>query len=178
MNSPDMDPDQTIFLTRPHGLARFLSLEEEASDLWEPKEMEAMWQHQLAAPLDLDLDTLGGGTLRDLKDPAELDFLHGKTFGELFADAQPPLGLLKLVKEFAKQMLKDSADAQVKQLASVLYYVSYAAAWIRWQTPIGTMNEAELASGLSWAAERAWLDAGTRQLISAARDTFDKKKAR
>ena len=56
MNSPESD--QTIFMTRSAGLARIFSLDDADRDLWGPEEMEAMWQHQLSAPIDVDLDSV------------------------------------------------------------------------------------------------------------------------
>jgi hypothetical protein len=158
--------DQTLFMTRPEGLARIL--DDEATDLWTPDEMKAMWQHQLAAPVDVDLAEVTSVRATILRSSAGLGSFGGKTFGQLFADTAAPIELLELTKEFAKETLKVSEEKQLKEIASALYYASYAAGLLRYGKLIGSMKAEELKPGFKWAQKRSWLDDSTKALIADA----------
>ena len=56
------DTEQTMFFSRPEGLARILSLDDETAGVWDPAEMKAMWLHQLSAPLETDLGGMTSAT--------------------------------------------------------------------------------------------------------------------
>jgi len=159
------DTEQTMFFSRPEGLARILSLDDENTPLWNPAEMQAMWSHQMSALLETDL-----GELAAVKSGQEspLPSFAGKTFRELFSHPEPPLALLKLTKEFAKRTLKDSDDKQLKEIASALYYATYAAALTRCSKSLGSLAGHNLVAGFSWALERPWLDEPTTTLIQSA----------
>src|SRR6185503_15005188 len=53
-----MESEQTIFMKKPEGLTRILSIDEDVKELWQAREIEAMWRHQLAAPLGIDLEAV------------------------------------------------------------------------------------------------------------------------
>ena len=173
MNSPESD--QTIFMTRSAGLARIFSLDDADTDLWGPEEMEAMWQHQLSAPIDVDLDSLVSVSATQLRKSPALESFRGKSFAELLAHPNPPIEALKLTKEFAKQTLKDSDESQLKEVASALYYASYAAGLARCGQLIGSMSHAELLPGFNWALKQPWLDPATKELVSEARALVSQK---
>lgn len=164
--TPD-DSEQTIFMTKPEGLARILDVD--ATDLWSPEEMQAMWHHQLSAPIDIDLAAVTSVRATILRNSPQFASFQGKTFGDLFAHLEPPIELLELAKEFAKQTLKDSEETQLKEVASALYYASYAAGVVHYQKIIGSMKEDELRPGFNWALKQNWLDDQTKKVILAAR---------
>src|SRR5881397_1257906 len=111
------DTSQTIFMTSPQGLAGLLAFDAPDAALWTPEEMKAMWQHQLAAPIDVDLGTVKSPLAAELKNSGRIRPFLKKSFRDLLDDTQPPVELLKLTKEFAKQTLKHSEDAQLKEVA-------------------------------------------------------------
>src|SRR5437016_3160097 len=158
------EAEQTIFMSRPENLARILALDEEAGDLWAPEELREIWEHQMRAPIEVDLEGLnapGAGALQ--KSPA-MQTYKGRTFRQLFTAQEPPLELLKLTKEFAKQTLKNSGETQLKEVASALYYASYAAGLVRLGKRIGSLEDRELRPGFAWGLNRSWLDEGTKKL--------------
>ena len=65
---------------------------------------------------------------------AALKSFAGKTFKDLLSHAEPPVALLELAKEFAKQTLKDSDDKQLKEIASALYYATAGVS--RWRLEV------------------------------------------
>lgn len=155
------ESDQTIFISRPEGLKRMLSLEESATDLWNPGEMATMWLHQLGAEIETDLGQLeaNGAAKHHIKEFA------GKSFRQLLQHEHPPVELLRLTKEFAKQTLKDCQEKHLKELASALYYAAYAAGLTRCSTRIGSTRNPDLESGFQWAINRPWIDSLTKALL-------------
>jgi len=86
----------------------------------------------------------------------------------LFARPDAPIELLELTKEFAKQTLKDSEEMQLKEVASGLYYVTYAASIVFHRKIIGSMKEDELRAGFNWGLKQTWLDKESKKLIEQA----------
>ena len=79
------------------------------------------------------------------------------------------MALLQLTKDFAKQILKESEDPQLKEIAAALYYVSYAAGMTRCGKRLGAMSGHELRGGFEWALARVWIDDRSKTLITEAR---------
>jgi hypothetical protein len=163
------DSADTIFMSRPAGLARILAQDRAETALWEPEEMRAIWQHQLRAPLEADFSTMHKADSNALKNAPEAAAFDKKNFGELLHHSNPPLALLKLTKDFAKQTLKEAEDPQLKETAAALYYVSYAAGMVRRSKRLGGMSAHELRGGFDWALARGWLDEKSKELITEAR---------
>ena len=164
----DQNSENTLFVTRPEGLARIL--DDDSTDLWSPDEMKAMWRHQLSAPMDVDLAGVTSVRATTLRQSPHLAGFKGRTFTDLFSMPEAPVELLELTKEFAKDTLKQAEEKQLKEIASALYYAAYAAGLLRHQKLIGSMKQDELKPGFSWAIKLSWLDEETRQLIGKARD--------
>jgi len=156
------ESDETIFISRPEGLRRMLSLEEAGADIWNPNEMEAMWLHQLGAEVETDLAAIEGASAAS----GSMHEFAGKSFRQLLQHEHPPVELLRLTKEFAKQTLKDTQERHLKQLASALYYATYAAGLTRCGTRIGSTKNPDLESGFQWALNQPWLDTGTKSLLN------------
>ena len=177
MNPDNMNsssPAEDIFMTGPEGLARILTLDETGTDLWGAEEMQAIWLHQLSAPLDIDLSLVGSGRAKELGKSGETKPFLAKSFSELLEHPHPPLRLLNLIEDFAKQAARDSDDAQLRQVATALYYASYAARLTRCENRTGALNEAELKAGFAWALSRLWLDEQTKELIQNASASLQK----
>jgi len=155
-------------MKKPEGLTRILSIDEDVKELWQAREIEAMWRHQLAAPLGIDLEAVISVSGTELRKSPHFETFRQKTFAELFHHPQPPLEVLKLAKEFAKQTLRDCEEGQLRELASAVYYASYAGALIHHGQCIGSMSENELRPGFNWALRQDWIDEQTKKLISTA----------
>ena len=168
----DSNSTETIFMSGPAGLARILAQDQSEAALWEPEEMRAIWRHQLRAPIEADLSTVQSSNSSALRSAAEAVAFHDKSFSELLLHSSPPLALLKLTKDFAKQTLKEAEDPQLKEIAAALYYASYAAGMTRCGKRVGGMREHELRDGFDWALARVWLDEQTKALIAEARGSL------
>jgi hypothetical protein len=167
MNSSE---DQTIFFSRPERLARILTVDDTAANLWTPEEMQAMWRHQYSAPIDVDLDSVVSVQATQLRKCPSIAEFRSKTFAEVLTHVSPPIELLKLIKEFAKQTLQNAEERQLKSIASALYYASYAAGLMRHRQQIGSMSFDELRPGFDWMLDQPWMDPQTRKLVSEARE--------
>jgi|ERR1051325_121781 hypothetical protein len=168
MKTPDST--ETMFFNRPEGLARMLALDDTASDLWSPGEMQGIWRHQLSAPIGLDLGLeTGSGAGSDAAGPKGF---AAKTFAQVLAEPHPSLALLKMVKGFAKETSSSSEDAQLKSVGVALYYAAYAAGLVRCQQRLGSAKDAELQRGFDWALSLDWLDESSRKLVGEAAESL------
>jgi len=163
------DSSQTIFMSDPAGLAKILDENQETKALWQSGEMKSMWQHQLRAPLEADLNNVPSANLSALRRDSETSPFLEKSFEHLLHHAKPPLLLLKATKDFAKQLFKEAEDAQLKEIAAIIYYASYANGLIRYNQRLGGMHRRELTGGFEWALNRGWLDETTKKIIFEAK---------
>ena len=127
-----------------------------------------MWEHQMQAPIETDLDIGQPPDGSRGRNSAEAAGFVGKSFRDLLENSNPPLALLMLTKDFAKRTFKEAEDSQLKEIAAALYYASYAAGLTRRGQRLGGMDTLELRGGFDWALGRTWLDEKTKALISKA----------
>jgi hypothetical protein len=166
MNSTNSSP--TTFLRRPEALASILALNAPETKLWQPEEMQDIWRHQLSAPIEGDLCTLPASLVAGFRTAPEHAPFLGNGFGNLLRDPHPPLQLLELTKDFAKQIIHESSDPQFVEVAKALYYASYAAGMARAGQRIGGLGDLELRRGFRWVLAQPWIDQPTKDLVSIA----------
>ena len=158
--------DQDIFNSRPLGLARMMAVDGGDSRLWQPEELEAMLEHQLAAPLESDISYLGREAT------SRLDLLRSgatppiTTFHDLFHHRAPPVELLELTKEFAKACRTRSDRLLPGEIAALVYLLSIVVARTRCGRRITKLQDDALRPSLDWALQQSWLDPSTRALLS------------
>ncbi len=147
-------------------LATLLDLSPDNVDrLWRDEELGAILKHQMSAPLQVDLINLERGLAVKVRNLAESQGLTLKSFGDLLAHPNPPVELLKVTKDFAKACRLSPHGPLPRDIASVLYFASIAAAMVRCRRRITGLSDADLADGLRWTLARPWLDAPTHALI-------------
>jgi hypothetical protein len=135
------------------------------SGLWQPEELEAMLQHQLSAPLEIDISFLGREAT------CRLDVLRSaavppiETFHELFHHRAPPVELLELTKEFAKACRTRSDRLLPSEIAAIVYVLSIVVARTRCGQRISKLEDDALRHSLEWALEQPWVDPSTRALL-------------
>ena len=147
-------------------LATLLDLDPDGADrLWSDEELGAVLRHPMTLPLQVDLVNLERGLAVKVRNLAESQGLTLKSFGNLLAHPHPPVELLKVTKDFAKACRLSPRGALPKEIATVLYFASIAAAMVRCRRRITGLSDAGLADGLRWILARPWLDAPTRTLL-------------
>ena len=165
------------------GLSRIMDLDEYQEPVWSSEDLAAMLRHQLSLPL---LDGVGKLSPQDTARHRCRKLEAGMTLGELFADPAPPLRLLSLVKQFAKegrkgvrnrlperpegccaQTVPDPFSASLPgDLCLVLYYSAIVAARLRCGQRISELSHAALCRGLKWAVEQEWVGEPLGALLS------------
>jgi hypothetical protein len=164
----DFDSSAAVFKSRAKKLASLLATGEERTKLWRSDELAAIFRHQMAAPVLVDLGTFDPQTATRIRIQSEAQGLLLKSFGDLFHHATPPIELLDLIKDFAKANLEHPESGLPVEIATTLYYTSIATALVRLDVRISQLPAADLQRGLRWAMEQAWLDAPTKELLGHA----------
>ena len=158
------DIRKNILKAEPKRLAAFLEIDPGSGSLWRLDELPAIFKHQLAAPVRLDL---ADGTVGD-RAASTSGFPEIRTFDELFHYPKPPIELLKSVKEFAKANRDHPASVLPGGIATLLYFASVIVARWRCGEVITTLNDQELRAGIEWAIAQPWVDERTRSLLCKA----------
>ena len=146
-------------------LSRLLGLQEADEQGWSENELADILRHQLRAPLLFDLGKLAPAT----QDAVWRGAGAGKieSFGDLLHHPSPPLELLSLVKEFGKSAALPQSVLP-REIGTLLYYLSIAAALLKHRRWITRMDTAALYAGLQWGIDQPWADSRSRQLLSEA----------
>ena len=167
-HATEFDSLGAVQQSRAYKLAALLATGEERARLWRPDELAAIFRHQISAPMLVDLGGFDPRNAARLKLVSEAQGLLLKSFADLFQHPAPPVELLELVKDFAKANLDQPESGLPAEIASALYYTSIAAAFVRRDTRISKLPDADLRRGLSWTQGQAWLDDPTRELLARA----------
>ena len=152
--------------TDPHQLASLMGGDDDeiGERIWNPDELAAILRHQMTTSLQVDLAGVGGAAGR-LKAEAEAGGLVLKSFGDLLEHPQPPLGLLKMMKDFAKACRISPASALPREISSIIYFASIMAAMTRRSRRITKLTDSDLRQAVRWALAQPWLDDITRKVF-------------
>jgi hypothetical protein len=164
----DFASSQAVWKSRANKLSSLLATGEDRAQLWRPEELAAVFRHQLASPVVVDLGMFDERTAARLRTVSEAQGLLLKSFADLFQHPVPVRELLELVKDFARANLDQPGSALPKEIATTLYYTSIAAALVRLDVRITQLPDADLHRGLDWVRQQPWLDEPTRVLLTAA----------
>jgi hypothetical protein len=170
----EFDPVSSVHKSRPKALAALLAAREERARLWHPDELAAVFRHQMTAPVAVDLGALDAARAAQLKILSDAQGLLLKSFGDLFRHPTPPVELLQMTKEFAKLNLDHPESVLPREIATVLYYTSIAAALARLDARISLLPDADLRRGMSWVKHQTWVDGETRALMEHAMEKLDR----
>ena len=167
------DFSDDIRSTSPSALAKMMTVHEQPKRTWRPEDLGAILKHQLATPVQVDLESLDPTVAPKVRTLSEARGLVLKSFGDLLLHPNPPVELLTLTKDFAKANRNNEESALPPEVATVLYFASIAAARLRCNERISRMDDAQLQDGLEWAGQQPWLDADTRTLIKECLDVLN-----
>jgi hypothetical protein len=164
----EFDSSAALFKGRAQELAALMASGDERGPLWRADELAAMFQHQMSAPMLMDLGSFDSRTASQLKTLSGAQGLLLSSFADLLNHRAPPIQLLQLVKDFAKANMDHPESGLPREIASVLYYASIASALIHLDARISQLPNADLQRGLGWMLEQSWLDEKTRGLLAEA----------
>jgi hypothetical protein len=131
---------------------------------WSAADLSSMLRHQLAAPLQADLPILGPDVLPILQRIAVASPGAWQIFGDVLSGDHPPIDLLKMIKDYARQTGKD--QTLPIEIATAMYYASILAARTRCGEKITSLSDAALRDGAKWMIDAEWIDSALRQQIS------------
>jgi hypothetical protein len=144
--------------TDPHQLASLIGGDEDIGErIWNSDDLAAILRHQMTTSLQVDLAGVGSAAGR-LREEAAAGGLLLKSFGDLLQHPHPPLGLLKMMKDFAKACRISPASVLPREISSVVYFASIMAAMTRRSRRITKLTDSDLRKALRWALMQPWLD--------------------
>lgn len=157
-NGPSFDP---------HRLANLIEVKPEPGALWGAEELGAILKHQLATAVLPDLSDIGpkSKNLSPLK-PRTANL----TFSQTLTTSNPPIELLKLIKEFSKVHWNSTKSGIPKEVAMVLYYAAIATAMNHGHTSITKLSRESLNGGFAWVLNQDWIDDAIKVPIRKARN--------
>ena len=158
----------TIFDTAPGDAAKLLSEALDGDKTWSDDELASVLRHQLSATLRSDLFESLPEEAVAVDSIAEHKSLIEGSYRELLSHTDPPVALLRVVKDFAKMCRSRNKGLIPRDIATVLYYAAIAAARVQLGERITSIPDESLKEGLDWALARPWLDGHLRALFSAA----------
>ncbi len=153
-------------------LAQFMDLGD-SDGLWSPGELAAIFRHQLASSVEFPFVVLGDPSTKPVQDICSAADPEIKTFGDLFDHPQPPMELLRMTKDYAKQCRARGESPIPAEVATMLYVLSIVVARTSREQRITDLNDQSLCRLAAWAAEQPWIDEPIRRLLIAAQQVFD-----
>jgi len=151
--------------TDPASLASLLQV----GRVWDSQELAVILSHQLDSPVGFDLEGLPAERQTpQLRTLAAANGLLLKSLADLLLHSRPPLDLLVLAKEFAKNCRTHPHSPLPADVAQVLYLASIAAALAKCRQRISQLSDAALREGFRWALGQPWVDPRLRDLLMAA----------
>lgn len=171
------DSTEAVFNGRANKLAALLAAGEEGLRLWQPEEFAAIFRHQMAAPIMVDLGAFRVSSAERLQPDDAQRGLFSQSFADLFQHPSPPLELLTLIKDFAKANRDQPGSALPPEIAAALYYASIAAALVRLDRRISSLSDIDLRRGLQLTCQQGWLDLATREMLACALEKIPASRA-
>ena len=158
----------TIFETAPEDAARLLDEALDGDRTWSDDELASVLRHQLSASLRSDLfETYSDESVATDSISEHRAFVEG-SYRDLLSHVDPPVALLRVVKDWAKACRSRDKGLIPTDIATVLYYAAIAAGRVRLGENISSMSDKSLKKGFGWALSRPWLDGHLRALFSAS----------
>ena len=158
--------DAQRFEGKDAGLSEVFALATGKEVSWSPEEFGAIFQYQLSAAWECELDYTDPNLTTRFRGLSQADRRAPGSLMELYDDAHPSLALLKLAKDFARTAQKHPLSAIPKPVAIVLYYLAIASARVRRGQRITRLSDEELRRGLRWALRQSWVTGKPKDLLA------------
>jgi WD40 repeat protein len=156
-----MEANRTEF---PAAFADLLAGENLPEHVWADADREAVFRHQMGAPVRLELGALEPSRqalVRNLldADPSLLASLRG-----LLERRDAPIEVLMLVKAFARSMAVHPDATLPQDVAAAIYALTILAAR-RDGHPLTRLSDDQLRSMAQWVRTQPWIDDSARRLV-------------
>ena len=157
-------PSEITLPCFPDRLVQLLSCSSASPANWSAADWSDILSHQLAAPLLFDLEQLSP-TDRELLRDCTIAGACPASFGQILTHAAPPVGLLVLIKDYAKGCDQDADGALPSEVASALYYAAIFAARVRRGVRISSLDDAALVRAARWGTQAEWIVPELKELF-------------
>ena len=148
----------------PSQLAELMRLGSCHTPLWQRDEMASLLQHQLAAPLLLELAGVDPTRRRQVEDAiGEAGGALG-TFRDLLNHAEPPQALLRMAIAYFSSLEEDPDSPLPGELARALRLANIAAALVRHGARLTELDDGPLRREFEWVASQPWIEDTTKLL--------------
>ena len=149
----------------PRRLSDLLGGDVRALISWTPAEIEAIYRHQMATPLRIELGALEPADAQRLSSLADAQGLLLKSISDLLHHPRPPELLLRMLKDFAKRLMNHPDSALPREVTSVLYWSTIAAALASGTGRITSLPDDRLLEGFAWTANQPWVGEETARIV-------------
>lgn len=149
MSQPDLDS------CRAEQLATLLSSCDETLQVWTTDDLAAMLRHQLSLPPEADMATYASAVPHRATPATRRS--HFDSYLALFQAKDPPLELLRRVKDAAKAAVRDPDAPLPDDVATVIYFVAIAVALSALGQRITRLTDEGLRWGFQWSLNLPWL---------------------
>lgn len=158
----------------PGSLKGLLSLQ--GDTCWTDQDLQAIYRHQMAAPVRFDLAAIPREAAGNLSSLCDAQSLVLRSFRDLLFHPHPPLQMLEMAKDFAKASMQAPDGPLPPKVASVLYFLAISIALVRSGKYISRLDRASLRCGISTVMSRPWIDDETRSALGLAADMLSSKE--
>ncbi len=134
-------------------------------EAWSHRDLAEMLEHLLACDLTTELDGPNNVTEQTLRQLAGSCTPPLETLGDVLTTPNPPVELLKIIKEYSKVVSGLPDRTLPKPIATVLYLGSIVAAWVHGGVKITQHSRQDVAGGVSWSLSQPWLEMNLRDLF-------------
>jgi hypothetical protein len=136
------------------------------SDFTEGNVLEAL----LRLPITVTMDGRQASEVARLQAVARAQDLLLESTGKLLRIDHPPPELLRLVKDYAKSnLVAGGADVARRAAFRAIYLLAIAAAVVRTNEAVSTLDDATLVEQMKWLADQQDLSPDLRDLANKAR---------
>jgi hypothetical protein len=158
------DPHEAALKSSAPQLARLLAPKSAEEAGWFSDDLPELLSHQWRAPIDFDLASVKS---RDReKTLTRAASANVKTFGDLLTHPSPAPALLKLAKEFFKEMAGRARERSPQEQIGYLFYVLVIlAAQARTGTSITSLSPGEVEKAVKWARAQTWVTGEAKSLL-------------
>ena len=158
----------------PEQMSKLMRLDESTPEKWQRDDLVSMARHQLLAPLEFDLLSLGLNAAEQKSVTHSGNrgaHSHLKTFRDLFQSSDPPCALLKLSHRFFKQRVTNHhKDSSEHKIAYLFYLLSIVAARVRTGERISKLTDKQLLDSIQLEASLPWVDPQIKELLVEGRN--------
>lgn len=152
------------------GLIAMMDADDGALPPWSARDLAAIMDHLLAAPLDAQLppDPAHDGMTADWGDGGSTSSTsvgeHDWTFADVLGSADVPYAVLLRVKEYAKHAIV-AGDALPREAAKALYVAVVVQAQLCGHPSLSGLSPASLLRLSRWCLAQGWLPPSLRELV-------------